>query len=70
MDRSLNGLDETIIEIENELKNNPDPFLFSTLERLKMYQENELKKLIENAKKEKATLSPDTHGGFRGFGVS
>ena len=38
--RQLKSLNDTIKEVEMEIKNNPDPFLFSTLQRLKIYRDN------------------------------
>ena len=68
--KQLKGLDETIAEIEAELKRNPNQFLASTLERLKIYRDYEIdnvvKKIDTHIKDERAAIK----GGFRGFGVS
>jgi hypothetical protein len=69
INQSLKGLDETIKEIEEKIRDDPDPFLESVLERLLIYKENSIPKLYEKAKKEQEKKYR-TNGGFRGWGVS
>lgn len=69
MKRSLKLLDDTIVEIEEEIEKNPNEFLISTLERLKIYRENEIKSMIKNAHIESPMREVEPRGGFRGIGV-
>ena len=42
MMKCLKDLDSTIADIEAEIMKNPHPFLLSTLNRLKIYRDNEV----------------------------
>ena len=68
MKNQLKCLEDTISEIEREIEHNPHPFLVSTLERLKLYRDNEIDKMV--AKIELDRNNNQVRGGFRGFGVS
>ena len=47
MKKRLKCLDDTIAEIEREIEKNPDRFLISTLERLKLYRDYGVDSLVE-----------------------
>ena len=47
MKKQLKCLEDTIVELEREIKKNPNPFLISTLERLKVYRTFELERLVD-----------------------
>lgn len=66
---NLKELDETILEIERQIKSEPDPFLESVLERLKVIKSNSFPHMYERALQE-AERTRVTKGGFRGYGVS
>ena len=54
MKKRLKCLDETIAEIEKEIEKNPDRFLISTLERLKLYRDYSVDSLIDKVTINKA----------------
>ena len=68
--KQLKSLDETIAEIEAEIKKNPDPFLASTLERLKIYRDFDINNVVKNIDTHLIEKSGESNGGFRGHGVS
>jgi len=47
MKKQLKCLEDTIVELEKEIKQNPNPFLISTLERFKVYRTFELERLVD-----------------------
>jgi hypothetical protein len=68
---SLKDLDETIMEIEKKISNEPDPFLESVLERLRIYKENSIPEMYEKAKTaQNKEREYKINGGFRGWGIS
>ena len=69
MKKSLKTLDDMIEEIEEEIEKNPNQFLISTLERLKIYRKNEIKSMIKKAHIESSIREVELRGGFRGVGV-
>ena len=68
--KQLKGLDDTIAEIEEELKRNPNKFLTSTLERLKIYRDYEIDNIVKKIDDQIIEERRLINGGFRGFGVS
>ena len=68
--KHLKSLDDTITEIEEELKRNPNKFLASTLERLKIYKDYDIEKIVEKIDDQILDERSMVKGGFRGFGVS
>ena len=68
--KQLKSLDETIAEIEVEIKRNPDPFLASTLERLKIYRDFEIDNVVKNIDTHLIEKIGEKNDGFRGYGVS
>jgi hypothetical protein len=67
---SLKDLDETILEIEKKISNEPDPFLESVLQRLMIYKENSIPEMYEKAKTaHKKEREYKITGGFRGWGI-
>jgi hypothetical protein len=49
--KQLKSLEETIKDIEMDIKKNPDPFLLTTLQRLKIYRDYELDRLVKKTGK-------------------
>ena len=69
MKKRLKGLDETIAEIEKEIEKNPDRFLISTLERLKLYRDYSVDSLIDTVGRVQEESKRHLNNGFRGYGV-
>ena len=71
MIKSLKILEDTIVDIEEEIRVNPHPFLISTLERLKLYRDQEMDRMIVKKKTQKIGIrkKQEIKDGFRGFGI-
>ena len=70
MKKQLKCLDETIAELEREVEINPHPFLLSTLERLKLYRDNEIDKIMERIETVSMVNKDNLRSGFKGYGIS
>jgi len=62
--RQLKSLNETIKEVEMEIRNNPDPFLVSTLQRLKIYRDNKFDGYIVKIKDRNKKKKDHLKGSF------
>jgi len=69
MKKRLKCLDDTIAEIEKEIEINPDRFLISTLERLKLYRDYSVDSLIDKVGRVQGESKRQLNYGFRGYGV-
>jgi hypothetical protein len=69
MKKRLKCLDDTIAEIEKEIEKNPDRFLFSTLERLKLYRDYGVDSLVEKVVRVQGENKRQLNNGFRGYGI-
>lgn len=69
MKRQLKCLDDTIAEIEREIKKNPDRFLISTLERLKLYRDYDMTGIGERVERVQTHKKWQEQRGFRGYGM-
>ena len=69
MKKRLKCLDDTIAEIEREIEKNPDRFLISTLERLKLYRDYNVDSLIDKVGIVQGESKRQLNNGFRGYGV-
>ena len=69
MKKRLKCLDDTIAEIEKEIEKNPDRFLISTLERLKLYRDYNVDSLIDKVGIVQGESNRQLNYGFRGYGV-
>ena len=69
MNKRLKCLDDTIAEIEREIEKNPDRFLISTLERLKLYRDYGVGSLVDKVVKVQGENKKRLNNGFRGFGI-
>ena len=69
MKRQLKCLDDTIAEIEREIKKNPDRFLISTLERLKLYRDYDMTGIGERVERVQMLKRRQEQRGFRGYGM-
>lgn len=67
--KQLKSLNETIADIEAEVRNNPNPFLISTLERLKFYRDYEIDNVVKKIDEHQIQRRRDLKGGFKGFGI-
>ena len=63
MKKRLKCLEDTIAEIETEIEKNPDQFLISTLERLRLYRDYDVDSIVERVQVE---TKKQLNGGFRG----
>jgi hypothetical protein len=70
MNKRLKCLDDTIAEIEREIEKNPDQFLISTLERLKLYRDYGVDSIVEKVVKVQGKNKKRLNYGFRGYGIS
>jgi hypothetical protein len=57
------------MDIEMEIKKNPNPFLLTTLQRLKIYRDYELERSVKNLDSFPQDRESEVNGGFRGLGV-
>ena len=69
MKKRLKCLDDTIAEIEKEIEKTPDPFLISTLERLKLYRDYNVDSLIDTVGRVQEESKRHLNYGFREYGV-
>jgi hypothetical protein len=69
MKKRLKCLDDTIAEIEKEIEKNPDRFLISTLERLKLYRDHGVDSLVEKVVRVQGENKRQLNNGFRGYGI-
>ena len=69
MKKRLKCLDDTIAEIEREIEKNPDRFLISTLERLKLYRDYSVDSLVEKVVRVQGENKRQLNYGFRGHGI-
>ena len=69
MNKRLKCLDDTIAEIEREIEKNPDRFLVSTLERLKLYRDYGVDSLVNKVVKVQGENKKRLNYGFRGCGI-
>ena len=69
MNKRLKCLDDTIAEIEREIEKNPDRFLISTLERLKLYRDYGVDSLVDKVVKVQGENKKRLNYGFRGCGI-
>ena len=69
MKKRLKCLDDTIAEIEREIEKNPDRFLISTLERLKLYRDYGVDSLVEKVVSFQGEKQRQLNYGFRGCGI-
>lgn len=70
MKKRLKCLDDTIAEIEREIENNPDQFLISTLDRLKLYRDYGVDSIVDKVVKVQGEKKKRLNYGFRGYGIS
>lgn len=69
MKKQLKCLDDTIAEIEREIKKNPDRFLISTLERLILYRDYNMAGIGERVERVQTPKKWQKQRGFRGYGM-
>jgi len=69
MNKRLKCLDDTIAEIEGEIEKNPDRFLISTLERLKLYRDHGVDSLVDKVVEAQGENKKRLNYGFRGCGI-
>jgi hypothetical protein len=69
MMKRLKGLNDTIAEIETEIKKKPNLFLISTLKRLKLCRDYDLDNIVEKIARVHDEKQEARNSGFKGYGI-